>query len=173
MEIFKDIKGYEGLYQVSNLGRVKSLPKEVVIYNGGSYKTKVKFLKPKLCNHYGYLTFNLNGKFKKQHRLVAEAFIPNPENKPQVNHIDSDKTNNTIDNLEWVTASENTIHAYKNKLIKNNPYKGIDNNGSKFTKEDIITIRNSNDTQRAIGKKYGVSHVVIGRIINNKSYKNI
>lgn len=103
-EIWKDIKGYEGLYQISNLGRVKSLG------NGNSNKSKLKIMKTTL-NHKGYPMISLckDGVSKKfsVHRLVAEAFIPNPDNLPQVNHIDEVKTNNRIDNLEWCTAEYN------------------------------------------------------------------
>lgn len=104
MEIWKDIEGYEGLYQVSNLGRVKSLG------NGNSNKSKNKTLKQQL-SHKGYPMIGLckNGKPKRfsVHRLVAEAFLPNPNNYDQVNHKDENKTNNCISNLEWCTPQYN------------------------------------------------------------------
>lgn len=101
IEIFKDIEGYEGFYQISNLGRVKALG------NGGSNASKEKILKQgkNRKNKYGYLQVKLfkNGNGKKYfiHRLVAQAFIPNPQNLEQINHIDEDKTNNNVINLEW------------------------------------------------------------------------
>lgn len=110
-EIWKDVKGYEGLYQVSNFGRVRSL----------NYKhTKnVKELAYRI-NHKGYIDVHLskNGKSKHLvvHRLVAKTFIPNPNNLPQINHIDGNKQNNRIDNLEWCNNSENLKHAYKLNL---------------------------------------------------------
>ena len=99
-EIWKDIKGYEGLYKVSNLGHI--------------YSNYVNRNLEGSLDKYGYKVTILtnNGIHRRylSHRLVAQAFIPNPENKPQVNHIDEDKINNRIDNLEWNTAKENMNH---------------------------------------------------------------
>lgn len=106
-EIWKDVKGYEGLYQVSNLGRVKSLD-----YDGSK---KERIMSP--YNVHGYSRVRLFNDKKRVstsvHRLVAGAFISNPENKPFVNHIDGNKSNNKIENLEWCNNSENLIHAYR------------------------------------------------------------
>ena len=110
-KIWKDIKGYEGLYQISNFGEVISL-------NYNHTKTK-KLLKPQK-NKNGYLHVNIGGKCISIHRLVAEAFILNPDNKKYVNHKDCNKQNNFVSNLEWNTAKENTQHAVKNKLISYN-----------------------------------------------------
>lgn len=111
-EIWKEIKGYEGLYEISNLGRVRSLPK----YDSqGRYH--LSHIKSQVDNGNGYLVVNLkhNGrqKMKTVHRLVAESFILNPENKRCVNHIDGNKKNNNVNNLEWCTHSENNKHAVK------------------------------------------------------------
>lgn len=107
-EQWKEIKGFPK-YQISTLGNVKSL----------TVKKNGDLLVPQI-NHKGYYSVLLykNGKphSKKIHRLVAETFLPNPNNKPQVNHIDGNKLNNIISNLEWCTNSENQIHAYKNNL---------------------------------------------------------
>lgn len=119
MEIWKDIIGYEGLYQVSNFGRVKSMHKAKHII--------VKISK----NNNGYMCFNLNKnnrhKHARLHRIIAQAFIPNPENKSQVNHIDGDKLNNSIDNLEWVNNRENLTH-FKSKINKSSKYTGVSYN---------------------------------------------
>lgn len=119
MEQWKDIKGCEGRYQISNKGRVKSLPRFVDNHTG-ELLVKEKILSQR-HNKNGYMVIDLKyndgtKKYKLVHRLVAQAFIPNNENKPQVNHIDGNKENNDSNNLEWCTNGENQIHAYKNGL---------------------------------------------------------
>lgn len=117
-EIFKDIKGYEGLYAIGTLGHVKALSKQMFNHTGYWNKPE-KILNPAKDSK-GYLRVAIwkNGKQHtyKVHRLVADAFIPNPENKPQVNHIDGNKQNNNVENLEWCTNQENQIHSWKSGL---------------------------------------------------------
>lgn len=111
MEIWKDIKGYEGLYQVSNLGRVKSLERRVCNHKSGSTRLIKEHTLTPTDNGYGYkvvyLLLNRNRKNHYVHRLVAEHFIDKPLGKDYVNHIDYDKSNNVVTNLEWCTQSEN------------------------------------------------------------------
>lgn len=107
-EIWRDIKGYEGLYQVSNLGRVKRLAGLRMYKNSPSRYFNERILKPKKDKN-GYLLVGLskNGATLKVHRLVANAFIPNPNNYPCINHIDENKENNSVENLEWCTIEYN------------------------------------------------------------------
>ena len=106
-EIWKDIEGYEGLYKVSNFGRVKRVTTDRILKGSE--------------DSWGYLKVNLSkNNIKSQqiiHRLVAQAFIPNPDNKSQVNHIDENKTNNMVSNLEWMTAKENSNHGTRNERV--------------------------------------------------------
>lgn len=118
-EIWKDVKGFEGLYQVSNIGRVRSLSRSFIqTHRNGKVFTNFKpgFLLKNLIDKRGYHTVGLRYKNKRQrakvHRLVGIAFILNPENKPQINHIDGVKTNNIVSNLEWATNAENVQHSY-------------------------------------------------------------
>ena len=129
VEIWKDYKNYEGLYQASNLGRVRSLDRWVSSKNGSMQFIKGRILK--LGNHnQGYLSVNLckNNKVKTYlvHRIIAETFLPNPDNLPCVNHKDEDKTNNSVVNLEWCTYEYNNNYGTANermsKSLTNNIY---------------------------------------------------
>lgn len=139
------IKGFEGKYQISNLGNVKSLDYTNIDKRGFAFTKKGKQLKTNI-NMHGYRTigfhFNYKNCLKFIHRLIAEAFIPNPENKPCVHHIDHNKLNNSIDNLMWVSYSENIAYNYSTggQIGKTNMKGkfGVDNPNSKKVKQLTI-----------------------------------
>jgi len=172
MEIWAPIRGYEGRYEISSLGRVKSLPKIKIVKKVGFYITKERHLKYSLID-YPHVTLTNSVGVKKTeciHRLVAIAFIPNPENKPEVNHIDANPKNFSISNLEWVTKSENELHAFRigNKV----PIRGEDSIQCKLKDSQISEIRDKYRTglytTRKLGLEYSVSPGYISMIINNK-----
>ena len=173
----KPIESFETLYEIDDLGNVYSLPKKRPTPTT-IYYTKERMLKPYVSEK-GYLLVDLRGHEKRTiktvHRLVAEAFIPNPENKPQVNHIDGNKQNNCVDNLEWCTNSENQIHAFKSGLQKGN----FKHHNSKLSYEDVVYIKNHyvknkrGCGMRILAKKFNVSCKSIKQIITGKSYKNV
>ena len=173
-EIWKPIKDYEGLYEISNFGNVKILARNYTRYNYLTKRYNIIKVKEKITQgtiNVGYrricLTKNKVEKNKHIHKLVAEAFIPNPNNYSYVNHIDGNKQNNYIDNLEWCTLYQNNTHAYKTGLRKSTDitpilqydlegnfireYKSI-NEASKETNLDIRHIsRNINGIGKQIG----------------------
>lgn len=160
MEQWKSISGYEN-YRVSNLGNCKS--GDNVLVNK--------------MDTVGYLIICVSKKSKSKtfriHRLVATAFIPNPENKPQVNHKNGVKTDNRVDNLEWVTRSENINHAFKNGLIN---LKGERHSATKVNNEGVLKIRalaNSGTPQSDIATMFKISHVQVYRIVNKINWSHI
>lgn len=120
VELWRDIKGYNDLYQVSNLGRIRSLPR-LTKNNQAKFFTKGKIMTEGFYKDWyrSVILIDKNHKKKtfKVHRLVAEAFILNPENKKDVNHKNGIKADNKAENLEWATRSENISHAYENGII--------------------------------------------------------
>lgn len=152
MEEWRDIKGYEGVYQVSNLGNVKSLDRVMHTKNNGIRKVKGKVLKPHV-ETLGYLSVALamNGTrvFARIHRLVAEAFISNEQKKSEVNHKDGNKSNNTVSNLEYATHSENMQHAVRSGLKKRAyPVEMID----RTTGEVLRTFQSIHSASQYLGK---------------------
>lgn len=175
-EIWKPVRGYEGLYEVSNYGKVKALRK----ISGTCYRNE-KELSLKRLSIDGYiriaLTKNRITKETRLHQIVAEHFVKNPSNKETVNHKDGNKLNNRADNLEYANRHEQLQHAYDLGLKK--PMQGTINTQSKLTEEDVRYIRENYVWQStkfgtvALSKKFGVSNRVIGLVIRGLSYKNI
>lgn len=178
LEIWKDIAGYEGLYQVSDLGRVKSLDR--ICWNGKvNFVRKSKIIKD-FKNKKGYHTVSLNkGKSPKSyylHRLVAIAFIPNPENKPEVNHKKGNKSDNRVCAIEWSTYSENNQHSYDVGL-KKKP-KGILSLRAKFTESQVLAIRRlhriyPNLNKAKLARRFNVCESAIHNIISRKNWNHI
>ena len=145
------------------------LEKDGSVYSSRKFSKKTKLKQHKDNVGYFRVTIGNPRVTHKVHRLVAQTFISNPENKPHVNHIDGNKTNNHVDNLEWCTASENIQHAYDTGLKK--PYTGLKDKGNnKFYKEWDKLIKNG-ESMRSIGKRYGVSHRTVGNVV--KKYNNL
>ena len=169
-EKWRDVVGYEGLYQVSNYGRVKSF------HNNG-----VRILNPVLADYPGYYVVSLtkNGDQRTQyvHILVAQSFIFNPEKKSYVNHIDGDKLNNRLEKLEWVTPTENSRYAWQNGLIESRT--GTVNLHSKLTPEQIRYIRvnykphDENFSMAALARKFNVSKSTIYLVLAHRTYKDV
>lgn len=171
-EEWRDIEGYEGIYQVSNMGRIKSLERKVNIGNGKQRKVRERIMRLK-DNQKGYLHVDLsvNGcaKTYKVHRLVAIAFIDNPDNLAEVNHIDEIKSNNRADNLEWVTKIDNFYYGTgQARAVRNRKERGkiavyqYDKSRKLIHKYDGAT-----DC-----KLYGYSPKVVSRAVNSgKCYK--
>lgn len=176
MEIWKPIKGFESSYEISNLGRVKSLARKV-----GTCYRRDRILSPRITKD-GYLQVTLKSDGKQKYhaiaRLVGMHFIPNPNNLETVNHKDGNKQNNNVNNLEWMSQSDQMYHAYALGLKK--PKRGSDNIHSKLTNQDVKDIRQTykrycpnGGSSVALSKKYNVSHRVILLIVKNESYKNV
>lgn len=152
MEIYKDITGFEGYYKISNLGNVFSVKRNLVMKN--------------TPHKDGYLQVKLTKESKRKcfllHRLVAIYFIENPKNKLEVNHIDSNRVNNSINNLEWVSRTENQKHSSLLGLKR-----------KKLSNDEVLFIRNSDIKQKDLALKYGVSEPTICRIKKMRLHKYI
>jgi len=157
----RNIKNYEGFYAITESGEIWSCKHKVRRFKGKAGH----FIKPWL-NHNGYMVVNLfiSGVRKggRVHRLVAEAFIQNPDNKPQVNHIDGNKLNNNVANLEWCTNEENLRHGFEKGLMKGKilNYSQAD--------EIIEKYKTGVYKQKELALLFGVTVLTINKIINNK-----
>lgn len=159
-EEYRDVVGFEEYFQISNLGNVFS-KRSNRIFKQTKHKT-------------GYCTFNTSIGGRKHnfyvHRLVAMAFIPNPEDKPFVNHKDGCKTNNILSNLEWVTHMENVAHAWALGLAKSSSRPSTQR---KLTDDQVREIRSSTKTTRELASIYGLSNAGIWYIKRRETYKDV
>lgn len=178
MEVWKDIKGYEGIYQVSNMGNVKSLDRYVFHKgNGTNMFVKGRILKSNSRKNW-YRQVILYDKSHKPkthlvHRLVAEYFVPKVEGKDFVNHIDGNKENAIYTNLEWVTPKENINHAIKTGLT---PI-GQESSSAKLTNQQVMEIRSKISTGKyscmTVAKEYGISDSTVEKIVDGRLWKHL
>lgn len=172
-EIWKDIIGYEGFYQVSNLTTVRSLNRKIP-HGERFVNLKSKILKPKKDTK-GYWQVTLckdkNQNHKLVHRLFAMAFIPNPENKPQINHINGIKSDNRLENLEWCTGTENMQHVIINNLKE--IHKGESHYKSRLSNSEVEVIRSGKFKQKDLAIQFGMHKTTISKIATNVNWKHL
>lgn len=174
MEQWKKIEKFNCEYEISSYGRIRSVENVIVRGNGWKYTRKSKILKPSASGGYlrGAVCVNKKMIPYRVHRLVALAFIPNNENKPEVNHIDGNKLNNHVENLEWSTRQENIEHCILNKLQK--PFKGEEIGNSKLFEFQVIEIRNKFIprvySRAKLAKEYNVSEATIKDILYKRTW---
>lgn len=163
-EIWKDAVGLEGIYMVSNKSRVKRIMHR---------KNPSNNLRKQNIDSGGYVYVTINGTTHSVHRMVAKAFVPNPLNLPQVDHLDNNKKNNLPENLEWVTSKENINRAWKDGLCKST--KGEANIRSVLTEKDVLEIRAIGKSKKAkyIAEIYGVGIEAIYKILRNERWTHI
>lgn len=177
VEMWKDVPGYEGLYKVSNIGNVMSFHTDGVF--GKNNHGRLLVQRTDACG-YKYVYISKNGKKKREsvHRLVAYAFLPNPENLPQVNHIDEIRDHNTVSNLEWCTALYNQRYGHRRKRSSESAT-GEKNARAILTERDVLEIRKTyapgdkEFCKRNLAKKYGVSYATITKIVCGKLWKHL
>ena len=177
-EVWKDLKGYEGYYQVSSMGRVRTLDRVIRKSDGTTQKRRGKISKlGSDKNNYNTINLWKDGKatFSRVCRLVAQTFLENPENKPTVNHKNGVRNDDRVSNLEWMTYSENSQHSFDTGLQEN--LKGEEHHFAKLSEEDVVFIRESYKckkyNQMELSKMFNVGQVQISRIIHHKRWKHV
>ena len=185
-EIWKDITNYEGLYQASNTGKIKSLPRKEITKNPHNPdKTMIRtrnekilkqsldkdgYLKTALCKDSHAITYFI-------HRLIALTFLKNDENLPQINHKNGIKIQNNVENLEWCNQNHNMQHAFNTKLVDVRKLQGENHWSHILNDNDILEIRKlysmGNMNQREIGNKYGIDQSHVSYIVNRKLWGHI
>lgn len=179
MEKWLDIHGYTGFYQVSDLGRVKSMPRTMISDKDGKRRTYEGQVITLVPTKDGYMKASLwiNGECKRLsvHRLVADAFLENPEHLPVVNHRNGDKHCNEVTNLEWVTYSYNTAHAHRSGLV--DTAKGERHHKTTLTEKDVLKIyalaHSKKKTQKQIAEEFNTSVVTVSRIKNKQRWSHL
>ncbi|TDX83973.1 NUMOD4 domain-containing protein [Epilithonimonas xixisoli] len=172
-ENWRDIVGYENIYQISDNGKVRSLDRKSNHNRGQFQAIKGKILSINIRGNYyevGLSKFGLV-KSKRIHRLVAESFIPNPENKPFVNHIDGNKLNNVVENLEWCTPSYNIQHAFDNKLMVARSGKNHKDSKPIFQIDDSENVIDSFISIKEAATKLNICRVGISLVCSGKLKK--
>lgn len=165
IEVWKDVIGYEGSYVVSSMGRIKSLDREISFINGNTRKYKGRIIYG-YKNDKGYIVVSLKGKQYKLHRLIAEAFIPNPKNKIEVDHINTIRDDNRAENLRWATSKENS----NNELTK----KHMSENNSSLSEETKKKISESNKGKKISEEtKKKMSEARKGKKLSEETKKKI
>lgn len=166
--MIKNIVGYEGLYTCDEYGNIFSC--------GTSINRRKKLMKQNIKNGYYYVCLtDINGKPSKKyvHRIIAQSFIDNQNNKKEVNHIDCNKLNNNIMNLEWTTRKENLQHSYDNGLKREHEKHGM----AKLTKNEVLKIRklykSKKYSYRQLSEMYNVSMSCISMIVTNRNWRNL
>lgn len=178
VEVWLDVRGYKGLYKVSNKGRIKSLERWVKTGRGGLQLKRERILKPTIAGNSRYKMVILckGGRIKHRtvHRIVAETFIPNPDNKPVVNHKDFDTQNNWVNNLEWTTHKGNSQHSLKNGRFCTGAARAA-KSAFKLTRRKAKQIKDrlqQGETGRAIASDLGISEALVSMIKHGKVWNH-
>lgn len=171
---WRDVPGFEGRYEVSAAGQIRRMAREVTRQDGRPYSVRAKLLKT-FAHPGGYrqtclrANCGVNGRMFYVHRIVALAFLPNPDGLPEVNHINLDKADNCAANLEWVTARANNTHAKANGLFhgRTNARQRV-----KLTPDMADTIKQTAGSSRLIGEQFGVSSAMVLHIRNDRRWQH-